>query len=183
LNLIVTCGRNLESEAKNEIKKIINELGDQELEILDSGMRGVLTVNTVVKPSEVIDYAKNNKPEAIDILTYMGYSNQARLGRNTNPGMWMTGSTKKLLEKSNEGVIYQDLKACAEYDSGLKSAAKVSATTLLILGKKDFLTPPFKANDLINSFKDPLVKEIHDSGHTLMVESPNTVLDYLIEIL
>jgi len=53
----------------------------------------------------------------------------------------------------------------------------------LILGKKDFLTPPFKANDLINSFKDPLVKEIHDSGHTLMVESPNTVLDYLIEIL
>jgi pimeloyl-ACP methyl ester carboxylesterase len=131
----------------------------------------------------LLDYAKNNKPEAIDILTYMGYSNQARLGRNTNPGMWMTGSTKKLLEKSNEGVIYQDLKACAEYDSGLKSAAKVSATTLLILGKKDFLTPPFKANDLINSFKDPLVKEIHDSGHTLMVESPNTVLDYLIEIL
>ena len=65
----------------------------------------------------------------------------------------------------------------------MKSAAKVSATTLLILGKKDFLTPPFKANDLINSFKDPLVKEIHDSGHTLMVESPNTVLDYLIEIL
>ena len=33
-------------------------------------------------------------------------------------------------------------------------------------------------------FKDnPVVKEIADSGHTLMVESPNTVLDYLIEIL
>jgi len=65
LNLIVTCGRNLESEAKNEIKKIINELGDQELEILDSGMRGVLTVNTVVKPSEVIDYVKNKIKPAI----------------------------------------------------------------------------------------------------------------------
>ena len=64
MNLIVTCGRNLESEAKNEIKKIINELGDQELEILDSGMRGVLTVNTVVKPSEVIDYVKNKINEA-----------------------------------------------------------------------------------------------------------------------
>ena len=131
----------------------------------------------------LLDYAKNNKPEAIDILTYMGYSNQARLGRNTNPGMWMTGSTKKLLEKSSKGVIYQDLKACSEYDSGLESAAKVSATTLLILGKKDFLTPPFKAKDLIKSFKDPLVKEIKHSGHTLMVESPNKVLDYLIEIL
>jgi len=44
---------------RSDIQKIINELGDQELEILDSGMRGVLTVNTVVKPSEVIDYVKN----------------------------------------------------------------------------------------------------------------------------
>ena len=113
----------------------------------------------------------------------MGYSNQARLGRNTNPGMWMTGSTKKLLEKSNKGVIYQDLKACTEYNSWLKSAAEVSATTLLILGKKDFLTPPFKAKDLITAFKGPVVKEIKDSGHTLMVESPNKVLDYLIGIL
>ena len=131
----------------------------------------------------LLEYAKNNQPEAIDILTYMGYSNQARIGRNTNPGMWMTGSTKKLLERSKEGVIYQDLKACADYDSGLESATKISATTLLILGKKDLLTPPFKAKDLIKSFKDPLVKEIQNSGHTLMIESPNEVLDYLIEIL
>ena len=90
---------------------------------------------------------------------------------------------KKLLEKSDKGVIYQDLKACAEYGSGLESAKKISSNTLLILGKKDFLTPPFKANDLIKSFNKPLVKEIADSGHSLMMESPNTVLDYLIEIL
>ena len=44
-------------------------------------------------------------------------------------------------------------------------------------------TNPFKAKDLIKSFKDPVVKEIKDSGHTLMAESPNKVLDYLIEIL
>ena len=131
----------------------------------------------------LLNYAKDDKPEAIDILTFMGYSNPARLGRNTNPGIWMTGSTKKLLEKSNKGVIYQDLKACAEYGSGLESAKKVSANTLLILGKKDFLTPPLKANDLIKSFNNPEVKEIADSGHTLMIESPNAVLDYLIEVL
>jgi tRNA acetyltransferase TAN1 len=70
LNLIVTCGRNLESEAKNEIKKIINELGDQELEILNSGMRGVLTVNTSVKPSEVIDHARNKINEEPWFMRY-----------------------------------------------------------------------------------------------------------------
>jgi len=70
LNLIVTCGRNLESEAKNEIRKIINELGDQELEILDSGMMGVLTVNTVVKPSEVIDNVINKLIEEPRVMRY-----------------------------------------------------------------------------------------------------------------
>jgi tRNA acetyltransferase TAN1 len=70
LNLIVTCGRNLESEAKNEIKKIINELGDQELEIFNSGMRGVLTVNTVINPSEVIDYVRNKINEEPWFIRY-----------------------------------------------------------------------------------------------------------------
>ena len=70
MNLIVTCGRNLESEAKNEIKKIINELGDQELEVFNSGMRGILTVSTVVKPSEVIDYARNKINEEPWFMRY-----------------------------------------------------------------------------------------------------------------
>jgi len=70
LNLIVTCGRNLESEAKNEIKKIINELGDQELEIFNSGMRGVLIVNTVINPSEVIDYVRNKINEEPWFIRY-----------------------------------------------------------------------------------------------------------------
>ena len=70
MNLIVTCGRSLESEAKNEIKKIITELGDQEPEILNSGMRGILTVSTVVKPLEVIDYARNKINEEPWFMRY-----------------------------------------------------------------------------------------------------------------
>ena len=70
MNLIVTCGRNLESEAKNEIKKIINELGDQELEVFNSGMRGILTVNTVINPLEVIDYARNKINEEPWFMRY-----------------------------------------------------------------------------------------------------------------
>ena len=70
MNLIVTCGRNLELEAKNEIKKIINELGDQELEVFNSGMRGILTVNTVINPLEVIDYARNKINEEPWFMRY-----------------------------------------------------------------------------------------------------------------
>jgi len=59
LNLIVTCPRNLEPEAESEIKKILNELDDQEPEISQTDMRGILMVNTVLEPLKIIDWIKN----------------------------------------------------------------------------------------------------------------------------
>lgn len=59
MNLIVTCPRNLEPEAESEIKKILNELDDQEPEIFQTDMRGILMVNTIVNPLKIIDWVKN----------------------------------------------------------------------------------------------------------------------------
>ena len=41
------------------------------------------------------------------------------------------------------------------------------------------LPPKVKAHDLIENFDNPLVEEITGSGHSLMMEEPNKVLDYL----
>ncbi len=131
----------------------------------------------------LLEYAKSDVRKAIDILTFMGYSNQARIGRNKNPGIWMTESTRRLMQRSKKGVIYNDLLACSNFQDGLEKAKKVSAKVQLILGSNDFLTPRIKASDLIDNFKSPDVKEISNSGHTLMTEDPNKVLDYLIEVL
>jgi len=70
LNLIITCARNLESETKNEIRKILGELGDQEPEILNVGMRGILMVNTIIKPSKIIDWVKNKIIEEPWLIRY-----------------------------------------------------------------------------------------------------------------
>jgi len=70
LNLIITCARSLESETKNEIMKILDELGDQEPEILNVGMRGILMVNTVIEPSKIIDYVKNKMIEEPWLIRY-----------------------------------------------------------------------------------------------------------------
>ena len=59
MNLIVTCPRNLELEAESEIKKILNELDDQEPEIFKTDMRGILMVNTILEPLKIIDWVKN----------------------------------------------------------------------------------------------------------------------------
>jgi len=70
LNLIITCARNLESETKNEIKKILGELGDQEPEILNVGMRGILMVDTIIEPSKIIDWVRNKIVEEPWLIRY-----------------------------------------------------------------------------------------------------------------
>ncbi len=70
MNLIITCARNLESETKNEIRKILDDLGDQEPEILNVGMRGILMVNTIIEPSKIIDWVKNKIIEEPWLIRY-----------------------------------------------------------------------------------------------------------------
>ena len=70
MNLIITCARSLESETKNEINKILAELGDQEPEILNVGMRGILMVDTIIEPSKIIDWVKNKIVEEPWLIRY-----------------------------------------------------------------------------------------------------------------
>ena len=70
MNLIITCARSLESETKNEISKILDELGDQEPEILNVGMRGILMVNTTIEPSKIIDWIRNKVVEEPWLIRY-----------------------------------------------------------------------------------------------------------------
>ncbi len=55
MNLIVTCARNFEDETLDEITKILKELGDENHDITKTGMRGILTVVTKIKPLEIVE--------------------------------------------------------------------------------------------------------------------------------
>ena len=70
MNLLVTCARNLETETKNEIGKILDEIGDQESEVLNVGMRGILMVNTGIEPSKIIDWVKDKVVEEPWLIRY-----------------------------------------------------------------------------------------------------------------
>ena len=70
MNLIITCARNLESETKNEIMKILDALGDQEPEILNVGMRGILMVDSKIEPLKIIDWVKNKIIEEPWLIRY-----------------------------------------------------------------------------------------------------------------
>ena len=54
MNLIVTCARNLESEAKQELLEKLDEIGDPEPKISVTTMSGILTVETKIEPTLVV---------------------------------------------------------------------------------------------------------------------------------
>ena len=54
MNLIITCARHLEQETKDEIKGILDEMGDSEPTIIITKMSGILTANTALDPIKVI---------------------------------------------------------------------------------------------------------------------------------
>jgi pimeloyl-ACP methyl ester carboxylesterase len=59
----------------------------------------------------------------------------------------------------------------------------VKCRVLMILGKRDLMTPMKIAGDLIAKLPDVKVVAIEGSGHALMAEKPDDVLDNLIVFL
>ena len=132
---------------------------------------------------DMLQYASDNDHGVIDMITYWGYSKAAQLGGNENPGMWMAGGTLRLLERADDDIIHIDLNACKTYDQGLAHAAALQCPTLFILGERDIMTPVRAAQNLIGAVPNARVCLLDGSGHSLMMERPNDVLDALISIV
>ena len=149
-------------------------------------VRAVAMVATSV-PLPVIDKllttSKANDQAALEMLTLWGYSPSAHLGGNATPGMWMTGGGIRLLERNAPGVLHADLVACNNYLAGLERAEEVSCAVLLILGKRDAMTPPRATGDLSRTLRDVQTILLEGSGHALLSERPDEVLDALIRIV
>jgi len=58
MNLIITCARHLEEDTEEELRDILDELGDSELEVSISDMSGILTAQTKLDPIEVVKKMK-----------------------------------------------------------------------------------------------------------------------------
>ena len=130
-----------------------------------------------------LEAARENRHDAYDMSTIWGHAAQVPLGGNPNPGMWMYGDTLARLERLAPGVLYSDLKACNDYAAGLDSAARVKCPALFLLGRKDVMTPPKAAAALAQAIAGSRTVQIGSSGHSLMAEAPDAVLDALIDFL
>ena len=149
-------------------------------------VRAVAMVGTSVPmpvSDALLDNASEDKHLALDMLTLWGHSRAAHLGGNSTPGMWRRGGGRRVLERAGPGVVYNDLQACAEYSRGLNNAATVSCPVLLILGQRDAMTPARAAVDVSKALPNAETVVMEGSGHALLSERPDPVLDELIRIV
>ena len=131
----------------------------------------------------LLDAAKNDTATAIDMITVWGHSSTSHFGGNRNPGLWMAGGGKSLLEKAAPGVLFIDLSACNNYQDGLTSAASVQCPTLLIIGQRDMMTPARAARGLIETLPKVETVTLPRCGHMMFYERPDETLDALINFV
>ena len=131
----------------------------------------------------LLDAARANDHVAFELINGWSYSPAKQLGGSQVPGMWLTGSAMRLLERTRPGVLYADLAACNAYAEGLAAAASVRCPALLVIGARDLMAPPRGAQALLAALADRRVVTLADCGHALMAEQPDAVLDALVAFL
>jgi pimeloyl-ACP methyl ester carboxylesterase len=128
---------------------------------------------------ELLTATRDDEPLAQDMVNLWSHSSYAHYPSNPGPGFWVMGENLRLMQRQKPGVMQVDFAACNNYANGAAAAAQVSCPVLLVLGKRDVMTPPRATKDLIGALKDRRVVEIAGSGHALMAEKPDEVLDAL----
>ncbi|HSF85731.1 MAG TPA: alpha/beta hydrolase [Acidimicrobiia bacterium] len=120
---------------------------------------------------------------AIELIMSWGLGPNAQMGRHPVPGMAMRATGTRLMESVDAAALAADLRSSGSYTQGLEAAAAVACPALLILGRRDQMTPARNAEPLIEALRDVSSVTIPDAGHMMMVEDPNRVIDETLAFL
>jgi pimeloyl-ACP methyl ester carboxylesterase len=123
--------------------------------------------------------ARDNEPKAIALVNAWSYSAAGQIGGNTVPGLWLLGMNRRLMERQKPGVFHADLSACNAYQRALESLAAIACPTCVIAGNADRMTPLKASRSLAAAIPGASLAVIPGSGHALMAERPDAVLDAL----
>lgn len=129
----------------------------------------------------LLEAARDNDPHAHELMTSWGHGPKSKIGRNSMPGMWMVGGARALLAENRPNVLHADLKACDEWDTSLEAASNLKCPALLVMGTHDMMTPRKKGLTLGNAIPNCIHVTVKGSGHMMMQEAPDAVLDALID--
>jgi pimeloyl-ACP methyl ester carboxylesterase len=129
--------------------------------------------------NDLLTAAREDEPRAQRMINLWSHSAYAHYPNHPGPGAWIPGANLRLMQRQKPGVLFADFNACNAYATGKERAAATTCPALLILGKRDVMTPARGGRELAKSFKNASVVELDGAGHNLMSERPDEVLDNL----
>ncbi len=131
----------------------------------------------------LLDASRNDEQSAIDMVNIWSHTSIAHKPSCPGPGFSVMNGSQRLMQRISARnpaqVFYTDFSACNAYANGDAAAASVACPTLLLLGKRDMMTPPKATAMLTKAIPHCQVVQIDDCGHSLMAEQPDAVLDSL----
>jgi len=133
--------------------------------------------------AELLDATRNNEPLAQDMVNIWSHLAYAQYPNNPGPGFWVIGENLRLMQRQKAGVMHVDFAACNAYAGGAEAAAKVRCPALFLLARRDSMTPVRAAQDFAKLVTGSKVVVIDGSGHNMMGEKPDDVLDALLAFL
>jgi len=131
----------------------------------------------------LLDAAVQTPLLGIDMVTRLSLSMMAPPPSTLGPGTWLYGTSRALQRRiwagnTETNVFYRGFKACDNYQNGEQAMEQVQCPTLFLLGQQDQMTPPKAAQSLVKRARHGQVQMVA-SGHALMEEAPDAVLDAL----
>ncbi|MDE2398098.1 MAG: alpha/beta hydrolase [Burkholderiales bacterium] len=139
-----------------------------------------------MKVSEaLLTLAREAPLEAIDRVNAFSISTLAAKPSFPAPGMWLHGSNRALMRRTQAlaqsrlgiNLFSHDFGVCDRYAGGLAAAAKVGCPVTMVLGARDQMTPPKSAREFAAALRAEVV--LLDAGHSLMAEVPDALLGAL----
>jgi pimeloyl-ACP methyl ester carboxylesterase len=126
---------------------------------------------------DLLAATRDDEATAQTMVNLWSHSALAHFPGSPGPGFWVQGVNRRLMQRQKPGVMHVDFSACNAYTNGLVACAGIKCPVLLVLGKRDVMTPPRFAKEIIKVLIDKRVVEIEGAGHAIMAEKPDELLD------
>jgi len=143
----------------------------------------VATAAAIPVNEHLIATAETKEHRAKSSMTAWGLGPGAHHFDNTVPGFSHVGNGLRTMDLNVEGALPTDLKACNSFEGGLEIAARIKVPTMCVLAGKDKMTPKKFGMKLAEALPDNRLHMLGKSGHTIPVESPHELNEYLRDFL
>lgn len=143
----------------------------------------VATAAAIPVNEQLISTAESKQPLAKYSMTAWGLGPEAHHFENTVPGFSHIGNGLRTMDLNVDTALPTDLKACANFESGMEIAANVKCPTMCVLAGRDKMTPVKFGSKLAAALPDNRLHVLTKSGHTIPVEAPHELNQYLRDFL